>query len=171
MPVRAATAADAPAIADLAERTFALACPPGVPQEAIDIHIAQELSEQRFARDIADNQLFVADEDGIVGYVMNVVGAPPIEVDWVDPVEVRRIYVDEHLHGGGVADELMAAGLDAAAGGGHDWIWLGTNRENERALRFYRKHGFQIVGEKSFELGGTVQSDFVLARRVPTVEA
>ena len=171
MPVRAATAGDAPAIADLAARTFILACPPGVPQEAIDIHVEERLSERQFANDIATHELFVAAEPEIVGYVMNVAGAPPIDVDWTHPVELRRIYVDEHLHGSGTADALMVASLESAAAGGNDWIWLGTNRENARALRFYRKHGFEIVGEKSFELGGTVQSDYVLARRVPTVEA
>ena len=59
----------------------------------------------------------------------------------------------------------------AGAAGGHDWIWLGTNQGNERALRFYRKHGFGIIGRRTFEVGPVVEVDFVLARPVHTVEA
>lgn len=173
MRIRVATADDAPGVAELAARTFILACPPETLQEDIDAHIAQRLNRQQFAQDIAEHHVVIAEDDEgrLVGYAMNVVGPPPIPQDWVNPVEVRRIYVEESLHGSGVADELMTTCLTAAAHGGHDQVWLGTNKANERALRFYRKHRFDIVGERLFQLADTQESDYVLARPAPTVEA
>lgn len=173
MQVRVATPDDAAAIARLAARTFILACPPDSPAQDVELHIASKLNEAQFVQDLALNTLFVADgQDGeLSGYAMLVVGPPPIDSQWADPVEVQRIYVDADRHGSGLGDALMVACLAESARRNHDWVWLGTNQANERALRFYRKHGFEIVGERTFTLGATLESDYVLARPVHTVGA
>ncbi|MET0480415.1 MAG: GNAT family N-acetyltransferase, partial [Mycetocola sp.] len=59
---------------------------------------------------------------------------------------------------------LMQATLDAARGTGAAGIWLGVNQENARAVRFYEKSGFAIVGEKTFHLGPELHTDFVMER-------
>jgi ribosomal protein S18 acetylase RimI-like enzyme len=87
---------------------------------------------------------------------------PPIPVNWVNPIELRRIYVDEP--GSGAATALMRTALDRARG--HDVIWLGTNQLNTRAIRFYAKHGFEIVGNRTFLVGGVEEADYVMARTV-----
>ena len=43
-------------------------------------------------------------------------------------------------------------------------VWLGVNRKNERAQRFYGKHGFQITGTRTFRLGSSDEDDFVMVR-------
>ena len=47
---------------------------------------------------------------------------------------------------------------------GADALWLGVWGENRRAIRFYEKQGFGVVGRQSFVLGDDEQSDLVLAR-------
>lgn len=44
--------------------------------------------------------------------------------------------------------------------------WLGVNQHNHRAQRFYTKMGFTRVGEKTFDLNGNVEHDYVLSRRL-----
>lgn len=165
MDARPAAAADVEAIADLAARTFALACPPSTPQEAIDTHIAEQLNPQKFAEHMATAQFFVIDDPagGVCGYAMLADDPPPVPGPWRNPGELRRIYVDEHMHGQGLAEELVRACLQAAERAGRDWVWLGTNVHNVRALRFYQKSGFAIVGERTFNVGGSVEHDHVLA--------
>lgn len=166
--VRRATEGDAPAIARLAARTFPLACPPHTPPEAISAHIARELTTDRFLDLMAGAELYVIDgADGeLVGYSMLAFDEPPVDNDWEQPIEVRRIYIDAVAHGSGLAGQLMDAALARARERGHDWIWLGTNQENERALRFYAKCGFHIVGRRTFRVGDTLEQDYVLARAV-----
>jgi ribosomal protein S18 acetylase RimI-like enzyme len=41
-----------------------------------------------------------------------------------------------------------------------------VNRENGRAQRFYRKHGFEITGTKTFRLGASLEHDYVMVRPV-----
>ena len=59
------------------------------------------------------------------------------ELDW--------LMVDPQHHGGGVASPLMRAGM--AWLGENRPMWLNVVRHNERAIRFYRKHGFEIDPE------------------------
>ena len=61
----------------------------------------------------------------------------------------------------------MQESLRLAHSQGHDWIWLGTNEQNKRAIRFYEKFGFTIVGERTFRVAHSVESDHVMARPVP----
>ena len=91
---------------------------------------------------------------------------PPIDNDWSNPAELRRIYVDADRHSTGVAAELMQASLDVVRHTGHDWIWLGTNEANTRAVRFYEKYGFRIVGKRTFCVADSIECDHVLARPV-----
>lgn len=169
--VREATPADAEAIARLAARTFPLACPDHTPPEAIAAHIADELNADRFRAHMDSAEFLVVAGDGpdIRGYVMLTTEPPPIETSWTEPLEVRRIYVDAADHGSGIASALMRASLDVGVRDGHDWIWLGTNEQNLRAIRFYRKFGFEIVGQRTFRVADSVESDHVLARPVVAI--
>jgi ribosomal protein S18 acetylase RimI-like enzyme len=67
-------------------------------------------------------------------------------------------------HGSSVAAALMDAALGAAEGWGAGCVWLGVNRQNQRAQRFYTKHGFTVSGSRSFQLGGHTESDYVMVR-------
>ncbi len=164
--VRKATPDDVEAIARLAARTFALACPPTTAPEAIEAHIRDELNAQRFAEHLLTSDFFVVDAEGgeVCGYVMIAHDPPTIDNDWSNPVELRRIYVDADRHSTGVAAELMRTSLEFATREGHDWIWLGTNEANSRALRFYEKFGFRIVGTRNFCVADSIECDHVLAR-------
>lgn len=167
--VRLATPDDAAAISRLAARTFHLACPSHTPAASIEKHISTELTARRFREHFDTARFLVVDgadgADEVIGYVMVTSDLPPIDVDWVNPLEVRRIYVDQASHGAGVADALMRECLDTAVREGCDWVWLGTNRENARAIRFYEKFGFAVVGHRTFVVADSVESDYVMARR------
>ena len=164
MTVRAATPEDAATLAVLAARTFHLACPRHTTPEAIAAHIAGELNPQRFVEHMAAGAQFylIGDE----AYLMLAFDPPPIDTDWQRPLEVKRIYVAADAHGSGLAKELMDVAFERAQAGGHDVVWLGTNKENIRALRFYAKCGFRIVGERTFYVGGVPEDDYVLAAPV-----
>jgi ribosomal protein S18 acetylase RimI-like enzyme len=63
----------------------------------------------------------------------------------------------------------MTAALDAAQALGVACVWLGVNQRNERAQRFYAKHGFTRAGTKTFRLGSGIENDYVLVRAVDHV--
>lgn len=162
--VRVAGGGDAGALAALAARTFPLACPPTVTATDIAAFIAAELSAARFADYLADparTVLTVASGGRLAGYAMLVrdeTGDPPA-------VELSKMYVLPDYHGSGVSAALMDAALAAAAAdmGARD-VWLGVNQRNRRAQRFYAKHGFTLNGTRTFQVGGTLEHDYVMTR-------
>jgi ribosomal protein S18 acetylase RimI-like enzyme len=62
-----------------------------------------------------------------------------------------------------VAQLLMAECVAEARRRGGRTLWLGVWQENPRAIAFYRKAGFGVVGTTAFRLGSQVQDDHVMA--------
>jgi ribosomal protein S18 acetylase RimI-like enzyme len=172
MPVEVSTPGDADLteLADVAARTFPLACPPSATADNIAAFIAENLTQTRFAEYLTapDRAVLVGRVRGrIVGYAILIRGigdnADVARAVTVQPaVELSKMYVLPDAHGAGVSTALMttalhrARGLDAAA------VWLGVNQQNQRAQRFYAKHGFVVTGTKTFQLGEGVESDYVM---------
>ena len=170
--IRVATAADAPALAELAAATFHLACPPDTTAQAVADHLRDVLAEANFRTMLSDPDrlVLVADSEGLLRGYTALVFEEPRDADvhaviGLRPtVELSKCYVLAGSHGGGVAPALMAATLRAARDRGAAGAWLGVNELNARAIRFYQKHGFAEVGRKTFALGGVLENDFVLER-------
>lgn len=162
--VSKATTADASELAAVAAECFPLACPPSVAPKDVAAFIAAHLSEERFTEYLDDSSyhVLIARSDGqIVGYAM-VIRGPDDE-----PVELSKMYVLPEFHGG-PAGELMSHAVDWATSRGAPAIRLGVNRNNERAQRFYRKCGFEVTGTRSFQVGASLQTDFIMERPLPT---
>ena len=43
-------------------------------------------------------------------------------------------------------------------------IWLGVWEENNKAIAFYKRHGFEVFGSHPFKLGGDLQRDLLMKR-------
>lgn len=174
---RRAVPSDAAELHRLAARTFGLATPAGTLQTDIDAFVATHLTRARFTEYLADPArivLIAEDEGPTVGYAMLIggpVGDPELAAvvaaagaPGVTAIELSKFYVAAENHGSGIAATLMAATLEAAAATGAGLCWLGVNQHNERAARFYAKHGFEIVGTKRFLVGEVWHDDHVRAR-------
>ncbi|NOQ75151.1 MAG: GNAT family N-acetyltransferase [Crocinitomix sp.] len=69
--------------------------------------------------------------------------------------KLERIYVLEKFHGQGLGEELFNYNIALSKANGQIGIWLFTWIENKRAVRFYEKMGFEIVGSHDFRLSAT----------------
>ena len=172
--VTAARECDLADLAAVAAATFPLACPPSAAPADISAFIAANLSEQRFAEYRTDPErvvLTAADAGRIIGYAMLIrgVGDDPAVADDVrqrPAVELSKMYVLPEAHGAGASAGLMSAALRHATKFGAACVWLGVNQQNQRAQRFYAKHGFSITGTKTFRLGTHIEHDYVMVRPV-----
>jgi ribosomal protein S18 acetylase RimI-like enzyme len=170
--VATADSVDTEELAAVAARTFPLACPPSVTAEDIASFIDANLSAMRFAGYLTDPKrlIFTAQqEDRIVGYAMLVRDvAEDADVGRalsVRPaVELSKMYVLPEHHSQGVSTALMGAALAGAADWAARCVWLGVNQQNQRAQRFYAKHGFTVNGTRRFRLGASVENDYVMVR-------
>ena len=179
LEVRLAQLEDTVAVSELAARTYPDACPSNLPQEAIDEHIATQLSADVFDALISDperHRLFVAEVwGGLVGYVLTHVGPDALPSDLVRPGRVEegsaylsKCYVDAAWRGSGIADVLLERAVADAGQAGHRAIVLGTNRGNKGAQAFYKRHGFRRRSTRTFDVGGVTNYDVVMVRDLTT---
>jgi ribosomal protein S18 acetylase RimI-like enzyme len=167
--IRQATEADAAALAALAERTFRETFARINRAEDMDAHCRNSYGDSIQGAEIRDpdrTTLVCQIRDSLIAYGQLRWASAPSCVVATKPAEVQRLYVDAAWHGKGVAQALMASLLDTAIAGGADVVWLGVWEKNPRAISFYAKSGFAIVGDHVFVLGNDPQRDLVLAKRL-----
>jgi diamine N-acetyltransferase len=70
--------------------------------------------------------------------------------------------------GRGLAAQLVANLLAAAALRGSRSVWLNVWQESAQAIRFYQKHGFETVGRSVFTVGDDAKDDWVMTQVLPT---
>ena len=165
--IRHATPAEAPALAELAARTFRDTFGADNRPEDLAQHLATAYGPEQQAREIADPGIttLVAEQDGtLVAFTQLRRGAPPAAVRGPAPVEIWRFYLAAAWHGRGLAQQLMAAAIEAAEAAGARTLWLGVWERNPRAIAFYRKAGFVDVGSQLFVVGTDPQTDRLMER-------
>ena len=175
--IRHATAADAPSLATFASEVFPLGCPGTAPTD-LAAYIAAELTPARFAAHIADPNIVVLLAEAspapgtsprrLVAYMMVARRSPHPALAAPAPAELRKLYLHPTAHGTGLSSALLHCALSILNAEGPRPIWLSTYSENFRAIAFYKKWGFEIVGEQIFIVGTDHQKD-VLMLRPPTL--
>ncbi len=97
----------------------------------------------------------------VLGYA--VLSGPRLPGAGEGDLELKRIYTLSVLHGGGAGRALLEACVGRARERGARRVMLGVFSENARAIAFYRRAGFERVGEYRFDVGGTGYLDWVMA--------
>lgn len=96
--------------------------------------------------DVEDPTTPLAETDAtFVGHVTTVLKPSPEPFDAPDRLVVGDFWVRESSRGTGVADELMARAAREARESGCAELALDVDVDNERALAFYEKCGFEVA--------------------------
>jgi diamine N-acetyltransferase len=166
---RKAEPADAAELAEFGARAFvdsyAHVMERGELESYVHDHYTTELTQTEIGDDAG--AAFLALDPVIVGFVQVRAGnRPDCALEANAPAELRRIYVDRGHHGRGVAQKLLAMAVVEAQVRGCDVLWLAVWEINERAISFYEKGGFAVVGRQGFPIGNEVQTDYVMARQL-----
>jgi diamine N-acetyltransferase len=78
--------------------------------------------------------------------------------------EVKRIYLQSSVQGSGLGARLFETVLAWLERDGRKDLWLGVWSDNHGAQRFYRRYGFNPVGEYGFAVGATVDRELIFRR-------
>ena len=79
-------------------------------------------------------------------------------------VELKRIYALSRFHGSGLGRALMETAVGEARALGAQRLLLGVYPGNHRAIAFYRRTGFAVIGARAFTVGATtIPDDLVFA--------
>lgn len=160
--IRHATVEDAPAIAAIHVHAWRAAYAGIVPPDhlaGLSLREKTEFWEQQLAVNLG--AVLVAVRDGkLVGWAS---GGASRDADGKGGLEIHAIYIAPQYWSQGIGRELMKA-LEAALSP-CSAITLWALRENQRAIGFYRKLGYQFDGaEKTVLVGGAKLSELRLRK-------
>ncbi len=79
-------------------------------------------------------------------------------------VELGRIYLLPEWQGSGAAQQLLTAVESAARADGHAALWLLVYPPATRAVCFYERQGFRVVGTAPFQFGDQLEQDWVMLK-------
>lgn len=171
--IRRATLQDLETLVDLGKRTFTETFAADNDPADMTQYLTTAFSTETIRGQLAAThsifflaQLNASDGWQSIGYAYLKEHSAIPEIKAARPIELSRLYVDQHELGKGYGSRLMRACIDYAAAHGFDPLWLGVWEKNFRALNFYQRWDFQQVGTQHFILGKDTQTDYVLIRSV-----
>lgn len=96
-----------------------------------------------------------------------IVGYAKINPPWLpdaEPgaVQLSQIYVTYDQHGTGVGRTLLDWAIASARDQGATALLLTVWEENHRAFAFYKKNGFEHVGDYAFPVGEQIDTDHIM---------
>lgn len=134
-------------------------------QNYLDKHYTVEALTAELAE--IDVAYFVAEIDGqLVGYAKLKQNSREVGITGENPIELCRLYNLQEFIGKGIGKALMLRCLEFAGENEHDTLWLGVWENNDLAISFYRKFGFEKCGEHVFMFGDDRQTDWLMQRNV-----
>lgn len=126
--------------------------------EDINEYIAKTYSVDRLRGELNDpKNIFIAAGTGgvIAGFAKIIPDALNPAINSPRPCKMERLYVLEDFLPLKIGQQLFDASLSRARELQQSGIWLNTWTGNPRAIRFYAKQGFSIIGETSFRISAT----------------
>lgn len=149
------TFADLEELTAVAKQTFVQSHGHSASKNDVDSYLEANYSVDIFKAEINNPDfvyrvLFYNNE--LVGYSKVVYNNPISAINEMNITKLDRIYILEKFHGSGLGVKLFNYNINLAKDNGQLGIWLFTWIENKRAIGFYEKMGFKIVGSYDFKL-------------------
>lgn len=164
-----ATADDAELIADISRQTFEEAFAAQNTPENMQKFLNEQFTKEALIEEVGTNGntfLMAYAENELVGYVRLRDNNTPEGLEGQNVIEISRIYATAGAIGKGIGSELMQACVDTARQLKKDVIWLMVWEQNQKAIEFYKKWGFEKFGDQGFVLGDDIQNDWLMKRNV-----
>ena len=104
----------------------------------------------------------VRENQAVIGYIkVNKVNAQT-DINDTHSLEIERIFIDSQFQGMGLGTMLLDKAKERAKELDLAYVWLGVWEKNGKAIRFYRRQGFEIFSSHPFIFGDEVQTDLLM---------
>lgn len=165
--IRSATLSDLSQLTTLARQVFQQTYGAAIPPATLHDYLQNAFTPARFAAQLqAEPSLLrlAVDADRLAGYARldrtPLPGAPTAP----DTIELAQLYLAERWRGQGIGEALLEDVCAIAQVERATSVWLCVWEQNERAQRFYERHGFAVIGQIEIFVYDVVFHDLVMVR-------
>ena len=167
LKLRAATAADVPALAKLGRDSFVAKFGDLYRPEDLAAFLEEVHSDAALAAELAnpDRLYRLAERDGaLAGYCkLGFVCNWPEYARGSKAIELKQLYTDPAQTGGGIGAALLEWAMAEARARGADEMQLSVFSGNDGAQRFYARYGFTKVADIHFIVGEQRDEEYLFA--------
>jgi diamine N-acetyltransferase len=164
--IRQAENKDVKALTKLAARTYTEAFGEFMTDDELSGMLERNFSEEQVERYIREDVALAAELEGeMIGYAhlseVKIPGISPAN----DSKQLRKLYVRQDYQNKGVGSALMEAALDHPLLKEARSVYLEVWEHNTAAQRFYKRFGFEKVGQFRFVMPSGEEADFEFIMR------
>lgn len=167
--IRKAEAADFALVAKIGYETFFETWKDVNTPEDMAVYLKKAFNPEIILNDlknISNTFLLAFNDDAPIGYAKIRRDRTYEEFKGDSAIEIERIYVYNEFQSQKVGKLLMDECLKISITEKFQWLWLGVNIDNHKAINFYKAYDFIIFGEKGFKLGNAVDTDYLMKRKL-----
>jgi len=142
-------------LSDLARRTFIESHGSSAKSEDVDSYVAKNYNSEILRKEIQDsNNIFhiVYYDSHAAGYSKIVFNCPYTDSKTKNIAKLERIYLLKEFYSSGIGLELFEFNVSLIKENDQTGIWLYVWKDNHRAINFYKKNGFIIIGSHDFKI-------------------
>ena len=153
-----ATIQSAKQLAPIAKEAFLTAHGHSAPKEDINNYAAANFSEANFVAEISNPEnhyYLVYYGNKLAGYSKVTLNTTNKNIASENATYMSRLYLLKEFYGLNLGKELFDYNIEFSKKHNQQGMWLAVWIENERAIKFYTKMGFKIVGEYDFRISAT----------------
>ncbi|MEQ9424547.1 MAG: GNAT family N-acetyltransferase [Cyclobacteriaceae bacterium] len=159
------TISDAQEIINIGKETFQTAF--GHQNNPVDVaeYLGRSFDPEKISNELASEDIsyYLAKiGNEAIGYIKLKKGFAQNEFQNEGGIELERLYVHAKTQGKGFGSILLNRAIAISKEAGFPFIWLGVWEKNIDAIRFYKRHGFERIGEHQFLLGKDLQTDWLM---------
>lgn len=151
LTIEAATPSDIPGVQALAGQIWRASYPGIISTAQIEFMLELMYSTSRLLQDIHEGTVYLKAlwQGEWIGFAAFSMGA-----DNESPAWLHKLYLQPQFQGLGIGQLLIQEVITLVAGAGGESLRLRVNRHNARAVRAYRKAGFEIQEDICCDIGG-----------------
>jgi ribosomal protein S18 acetylase RimI-like enzyme len=153
--ILAPTPSDLPQLSALASQALWESHGHSAAFEDMNLYITSKLSEEALHAELLDERNifhWMQHEGRPAGYSKIILDSPHELLAAQNVTKMERLYFLAEFHGLGLAQQLFDFNLHIAKQNNQAGVWLYVWKENHRAVAFYQKMGFEIVGDGWFKI-------------------
>ncbi len=149
---------DVPLLTELGRQTFIESHGHSGPAADIENYVKEKFSDSRMKEELEDqaNIYHIIYHDGRpAGYSKIILDASHSNISLEHVTRLERLYLLKAFYSLKLGYDLLAFNIDLSKRSGQQGIWLFTWKENHRAIAFYEKNRFRIIGSHDFMISAT----------------
>jgi ribosomal protein S18 acetylase RimI-like enzyme len=158
LAIKKATLKNANLLSKLSIAAFIPAHGQAAPKEVVDAYIAANFSEENFRKELSNPKFqyhILYYKEKMAGFSKVIFNQKNEHVVDKNATKMERLYLLKEFYNLGLGKELLNFNSTLAKKHKQAGIWLFVWIENLKAIAFYKKMGFQKVGEHDFVLSPT----------------